>query len=155
MFDNQFFSGGCFILYSPKLKLLINADIMECIIIITAVTAVVLSRWCTNYTLKPWKQPFTAKYSIWKLDEWTLCDWHTELSGHIIQADVVIEGRVRAIWVAGEEFMTEQTQTLLFPADHFLRLFSIFSVLQEKKQRTTDKKWNPLNTLKASIMWWR
>ena len=27
--------------------------------------------------------------------------------------------------------MTEQTQTLLFSADHFLTLFSIFSVLQE------------------------
>lgn len=56
---------------------------------------------------------------------------HTELSGHIIQADVIVDGRVRAIRVAGKEFMTEQTQTLLFPANHFLWLFAIFSVLQE------------------------
>ncbi len=68
-----------------------------------------------------------------KLTEKTTKSWyrrHTELSCHIIQADVVVEGRVRDIWVAGEEFMTEQTQTLLLPAD-LLGLFSIFSVLQE------------------------
>ena len=56
----------------------------------------------------------------------------TELSGHIVQADVVVEGRVRVVWVASEELMTEQTQTLLFPADHPLRLFSIFRILQEE-----------------------
>lgn len=64
------------------------------------------------------------------LDAWaSTTKRRTELSGHIVQADVVVEVRVRVIGVAGEEFMTEQTQTLLFPADHFLRLFSIFSVL--------------------------
>lgn len=64
----------------------------------------------------------TTKSGYWR---------RTELSGHIIQADVVVEARIRAIWVADEKFMTEQTETLLFPADPFLRLFSIFSVLQE------------------------
>lgn len=70
---------------------------------------------------------------------------HTELSGHIIKADVIVAGRVWIIWVASKKLVTEQTQALLFSANHFLGLFSVFSFLQE--DNGFENKYNiPLKT---------
>lgn len=53
----------------------------------------------------------------------------TKLRGHVVQADVVAGSSVRAVWKTGQEPVTQQAQTLLFPAHPPLTLLPIFNIL--------------------------
>lgn len=41
----------------------------------------------------------------------------TQFTSNIVQADIVVDSRVRMIRVASEEFLTEKPQALLFSTD--------------------------------------